>query len=163
MAMDKCRLHVDGWNSAVRTTYELHGCKFHGNPNCQLTNDRQLHPKSYTPLMVLYEITQKNHTYLEDACNVQEVDMWEFQWQRAKKGPAIHKFLNKIFERVKTSYRKKVRSIEAQIVKYVEDETLFGLVECDIHVPDDLREKFAITAHFFFKILKSLELILMTT
>lgn len=82
--------------------------------------------------MELYETTQKNYIYLEDENYVQVVEMWECHWQHIKKQKAIQQFQDKMFEWVKPSCTKNARPTEAQDFKDFEDETFFGLVECDI-------------------------------
>ncbi|BFZ03070.1 hypothetical protein BsWGS_06109 [Bradybaena similaris] len=156
MALGKRRLRVDGWDAGSRTAYQFHGCMFHGHPpksaatekntahpNCPLTEGREFHPKTDTPLADLYEATQKNRAYLEEECNVTVVEMWECKWQIVKKEPVVKSYLAKTFARQLPSYTKKIKPTEAQILEAVMDDSLFGLVECDIHVPDKHKERFA--------------------
>lgn len=42
---------------------------------------------------------------------------------------------------MKPSYTKKVTHIEDEIIASIDDNTLFGLVECDIHAPNEHKEK----------------------
>ncbi|BFZ06709.1 hypothetical protein BsWGS_09748 [Bradybaena similaris] len=144
MALGKRRLRVDGWDSANRTVYQFHGCMFHGHPNCPLTEGREFHPKTNTPLADLYETTQKNRTYLEEECNVTVVEMWECEWQKLKKTDlTVRHYVSETFKRVKPSYTKKVTPTEVDIIAAVKDGSLFGLVECDIHVPDEHKKRFS--------------------
>lgn len=32
IALGKCRMRVDGWDSVKRMAYQLYGCMFHGHP-----------------------------------------------------------------------------------------------------------------------------------
>lgn len=89
MALGIRQLHVDGWDSANRTSYQFHGCMIHGHPNCALTKGREFHSKTDTPLTELFAKTIENLIYLEGTCNVQVVEMWECGWQQIKKEPAI--------------------------------------------------------------------------
>lgn len=77
--------------------------------------------------------------------------MSKCKWHQQR--PAIHQFLDKTFEWIKPSYTKTVRPTEAHILKSVEDEALFGLVDCVIHVPDDLAENVK-KCHRSYKILR---------
>lgn len=87
MALGIRQLLVDGWDSANRTSYQFHGCMFHGHLNCALTKGREFHSKTDTPLMELFVKTIENLIYLEGKCNVQVV-------------PAIWQFLDKTFEQI---------------------------------------------------------------
>lgn len=69
------------------------------------------------------------------------IEMWECEWRRMKKTiPAIKEFLGAKFERPMDKYKTLTHN---QILHAVLDEKLFGVVECDIGVPDDLKEKFS--------------------
>ncbi|BFZ13860.1 hypothetical protein BsWGS_16899 [Bradybaena similaris] len=144
MSLGKRRLRVDGWDSVNRTAYQFHGCMFHGHPNCPLTKGKDTHPKTDTPLAELYAKTVANRAYLEAECNVQVIEMWECEWQALKKArPDIQSYLKATFNRVKPSYTNKVTPTEDQIIEAVKDGSLFGLVECNIEVPDVHKEKFS--------------------
>ena len=117
------KLLVDGWCAKTRTAYQFHGCYFHGCTNCyepQETN--ALNGKTMAKLL---EDTQKNTAYLRR--HVKVVEMWECQWKRESKALP----------------RPKWNMTQSEILADVVNGTLFGMVECDVHVPPDLRAHFA--------------------
>ena len=117
------KLLVDGWCAETRTAYQFHGCYFHGCTNCyepQETN--ALNGKTMAKLL---EDTQKNTAYLQR--HVKVVEMWECQWKRESKALP----------------RPKWNMTQSEILADVVNGTLFGMVECDVHVPPDLRAHFA--------------------
>ena len=117
------KLLVDGWCAETRTAYQFHGCYFHGCTDCyepQETN--ALNGKTMDKLL---EDTKKNTAYLRRHVHV--VEMWECGWKREAKQP----------------HRPKWTMIQNEILTAVIDGALFGMVECDVRVPDNLRGHFA--------------------
>ena len=117
------KLPVDGWCAETRTAYQFHGCYFHGCTNCyepQETNT--LNGKTMATLLA---DTKKHTTYLRR--HVKVVEMWECDWKRERDPPP----------------RQKWRMTQQQIIAAVVDGTLFGMVECDVRVPEHLQDHFA--------------------
>ena len=117
------KLLVDGWCAETRTAYQFHGCYFHGCTNCyepQETN--ALNGKTMAKLL---EDTKKNTAYLQR--HVKVVEMWECGWKRERDPPP----------------RQKWNMTQNEILAAVIDGTLFGMIECDIHVPPELRPYFS--------------------
>ena len=126
------KLLVDGWCAETRTAYQFHGCYFHGCTNCyepQETN--ALNGKTMAKLL---EDTQKNTAYLQR--HVKVVEMWECGWKEKRKEPDVKSFLA-------PARRQKWKMTQQQIIPAVVDGTLFGMVECDVRVPSELRAHFA--------------------
>ena len=117
------KLPVDGWCAETRTAYQFHGCFWHGCPKCYDQNETN--PKNNKTMAELLADTKKHTTYLRR--HVKVVEMWECDWKRERDPPP----------------RKKWNMTQSKILAAVVDGTLFGMVECDIHVPDNLREHFA--------------------
>ena len=117
------KLLVDGWCAKTRTAYQFHGCYFHGCPKCydhEETNT--LNGKTMVTLLA----NTKNHTaYLRR--HVKVVEMWECTWKRERDPPP----------------RQKWQMTQQQIITAVVDGRLFGMVECDLHVPEHLQDHFA--------------------
>ena len=88
----------------------------------------------------LLEETEKNSSYIhKQGFNL--VECWEGEWRDMKK-------TNKDLQRlIATRLRRpldKVKTMTLQtILGAVKNETLFGCIECDIHVPEHLREHFS--------------------
>ena len=126
------KLLVDGWCAETRTAYQFHGCYFHGCTNCyepQETN--ALNGKTMAKLL---EDTKKNTAYLRRHVHV--VEMWECEWKEIRKEPDVKSFLA-------PTRRQKWKMTQQQIITAVVDGTLFGMVECDVRVPSELRAHFA--------------------
>ena len=126
------KLLVDGGCAETRTAYQFHGCYFHGCTNCyepQETN--ALNGKTMDKLL---EDTKKNTAYLRRHVHV--VEMWECEWKEIRKEPDVKSFLA-------PTRRQKWKMTQQQIITAVVDGTLFGMVECDVRVPSELRAHFA--------------------
>ena len=118
------KLPVDGWCAETRTAYQFHGCFWHGCPKCH-TDPEETNPKNNKTMAELLADTKKHTTYLRR--HVKVVEMWECDWKRERDTPP----------------RQKWNMTQQQIITAVVDGTLFGMVECDVRVPDNLREYFA--------------------
>ena len=118
------KLPVDGWCAETRTAYQFHGCFWHGCPKCH-TDPEETNPKNNKTMAELLADTKKHTTYLRR--HVKVVEMWECDWKRERDTPP----------------RQKWNMTQQQIIAAVVDGTPFGMVECDVRVPDNLREYFA--------------------
>ena len=117
------KLPVDGWCAKTRTAYQFHGCYFHGCPKChQPEETNKLNGKT---MVTLLANTKKHTAYLRR--HVKVVEMWECTWKRERDPPP----------------RQKWQMTQQQIITAVVDGTLFGMVECDLHVPEHLQDHFA--------------------
>ena len=123
---------VDGWCAETRTAYQFHGCFWHGCPKCYDQNEtNSVNGKT---MAVLLEDTKKNTAYLQ--CHVKVVEMWECEWKEIRKEPDVKSFLA-------PARRQKWEMTQQQIITAVVDGTLFGMVECDVRVPEHLEDQFA--------------------
>ena len=118
------KLPVDGWCAETCTAYQFHGCFWHGCPKCH-TDPEETNPKNNKTMATLLADTKKHTTYLRR--HVKVVEMWECDWKR-ERDPLP---------------RQKWNMTQQQIIAAVVDGTLFGMVECDVRVPDNLHEYFA--------------------
>ena len=118
------KLPVDGWCAETRTAYQLHGCFWHGCPKCH-TDPEETNPKNNKTMATLLADTKKHTTYLRR--HVKVVEMWECDWKRERDPPP----------------RQKWKMTQNEILTAVIDGTLFGMVECDVHVPPELRPYFS--------------------
>ena len=113
------KLPVDGWCAETRTAYQFHGCFWHGCPKCH-TDPEETNPKNNKTMAELLADTKKHTTYLRR--HVKVVEMWECDWKRERDPPP----------------RQKWKMTQQQIITAVVDGTLFGMVECDVRVPEHL-------------------------
>ena len=118
------KLPVDGWCAETRTAYQFHGCFWHGCPKCH-TDPEETNKLNGKTMAELLADTKKHTTYLRR--HVKVVEMWECDWKRERDPPP----------------RQKWNMTQNEILAAVIDGTLFGMIECDIHVPPDLRKHFS--------------------
>ena len=126
------KLPVDGWCAETRTAYQFHGCFWHGCPKCYDQNETN--PKNNKTMATLLADTKKHTTYLRR--HVKVVEMWECDWKEKRKEPDVKSFLA-------PARRQKWNMTQNEILAAVIDGTLFGMIECDIHVPPELRPYFS--------------------
>ena len=123
---------VDGWCAETRTAFQFHGCFWHGCPKCYDQNEtNSVNGKT---MAVLLEDTKKNTAYLRR--HVKVVEMWECDWKELRKEPDVKSFLA-------PARRQKWNMTQNEILAAVIDGMLFGMIECDIHVPPELRPYFS--------------------
>ena len=133
------RLPVNGFHGPSQTVFQFHGCWWHGH-NCYLTKEKEINEKRKKPMAELREETTANSKYVRDQ-GYNLVEMWECQWRRMKKtNSAVQYFMNRKFHRPLDHHQTLDQN---QIIKAIRDESLFGVVECDITVPDHLKPKFS--------------------
>ena len=117
------KLLVDGWCAKTRTAYQFHGCYFHGCPKCY--DHEETNTLNGNTMVTLLANTKKHTAYLRR--HVKVVEMWECTWKRERDPPP----------------RQKWQMTQQQIITAVVDGRLFGMVECDLHVPEHLQDHFA--------------------
>ena len=87
----------------------------------------------------VYTEIEKNSNYIQK-CGYSLVEIWECQWKQMNmQNPELQQFLRRF--RRPLDYKWKMT--EAQVLEAVKEDTLFGMVECDIEVPEDLKAYFA--------------------
>ena len=118
------KLPVDGWCAETRTAYQFQGCFWHGCPKCH-TDPEETNPKNNKTMAELLANTKAHTAYLRR--HVKVVEMWECGWKRERDPPP----------------RQKWNMTQNEILAAVIDGTLFGMIECDIHVPPELRPYFS--------------------
>ena len=118
------KLSVDGWCPETHTAYQFHGCYFHGCPKCH-ADPEEINAVNGKTMAVLLADTKKHTAYLRRHVNV--IEMWECAWKRERDPPP----------------RQKWKMTQQQIITAVVDGTLFGMIECDIRVPFELKDHFA--------------------
>ena len=131
-------LPVDGFDQASATAFQYHGCYWHGC-KCQGDTTNAVNGKTMAELR---ERTEAISTYLRKVLGEGHlVEMWGCQWAAMKRNhPEIREFLRSRFGR---PLDRKLTLTEAEILEAVQNDTLFGIVECDIHVPDPLKAHFS--------------------
>lgn len=90
-------------------------------------------------MVELHEETEANSQYIRSQ-GYRMIEMRECEWRRLKKTNVnVKSFLNNKFSRPLDHC---ATLTHEEILEAVVDERLFGVVECDIHVPETLKEMF---------------------
>ena len=89
--------------------------------------------------------TRKNTAYLHHFVKV--VELWECEWKEMRRDPTVKKCMDAAFPR-RLHARWKMTS--QPILSGVRAGTVFGMIECNICVPEELREHYA-EMHPMFK------------
>lgn len=88
----------------------------------------------------LREETEKNTAYLKQL-GYTVIELWECQWQDMKKNDRdLQRFISAHYRR---RLDKQQNMTEEEVLQVIRTGELFGLVECDIHVPAELESHFA--------------------
>ena len=126
------KLPVDGWCPETRTAYQFHGCFFHGCPKCYDQNEtNSMNGKTMATLL---EKTRCNTAYLRR--HVEVVEMWECEWKEIRNESVVKTFLA-------PASRPRWTMTQQEIIAAVVDGTMFGMVECDVRVPEELQDYFS--------------------
>ena len=133
------KLLADGRCSETKTAYQFPGCFFHGH-SCTAKEVNEVNGK---PMAELLAETRKNTAYLR---HFVKVELWECEWKETRRDPVVKKCLDAAFPRRRHA-RWTMKS--QQILSGVRAGTVFGLIECDLCVPEALREHFAETQAVF--------------
>ena len=92
------------------------------------------------PMTELLKETKETSKYIKDQ-GYHLVEIYECQWRRMKKNNSqVQQFLKSKFNRPLDHHKTLTQD---QILSAIRNESLFGVVECDIRVADPLKPKFA--------------------
>ena len=116
---------VDGYDSESDVCYEYYGCFFHGHKSCVLASTLCEKERNKR-----YQRTMKRESYIRSHCN-EIVVMWECEFMILKR---IDNNIKSIIEHSRPNfYRKKKGTVTFEdIVEGIQNETLYGFIECDI-------------------------------
>ena len=137
-------IKVDGWDGEG-TVYQFHGCAFHGH-RCSKTKYQTHHPyRKEEPLEETRAKTQEITDYLRSKeVGVKVVEKWECEWEADKiRNPKITQFIQKRGLNKKSAFQGKSHISEELIINKIKSGELFGLVQCDIQTPPELKERFS--------------------
>ena len=129
---------IDGFCSSTKTCYEFNGCFFHGHV-CELTTSQWLsHPSE---MLQKQRKTQEKLEFLQKKGYKVEV-IYECEFQKmCKHNSDLQHFIDRKRPSFYQSHKSTVS--EKQILDAVRSETLFGMIECDIQVPDRWDDEFS--------------------
>ena len=133
------KIPVDGFHGPSQTVFQFHGCFWHGH-NCHLNKGKEMNEVRKRPMTELLKETKETSKYIKEQ-GYHLVEIYECQWRRMKKiNSQVQQFLNSKFNRPLDQHKTLTQD---QILRAIRNESLFGVVECDIRVPDPLKPKFA--------------------
>ena len=140
---------VDAFCPKSQTCYEFHGCYYHCCPKCakqkseDIDLDTALHPyKNNMTYTQVYEATLEKKQYILNL-GLKYVEIWECEWVALKLEKGMKKNDFSKYAKFPKKNSLPVKNItENDVIKAVKDGSLFGLVECSIRVPDDMKDSF---------------------
>ena len=121
---------VDGFFASTNTVYEFNGCYYHGH-ECKLT--KHCNAKWRQRQQDLENRTIAKRQYLEtQGYNVIEIRECEYKRDiEADIEPILDQYLSKYYRKMRGK-----RLTEKRIQRDICAKKLFGMVECDLEVPD---------------------------
>ncbi|KAJ8017821.1 Krueppel-related zinc finger protein 1 [Holothuria leucospilota] len=132
------RIPVDGFCQETNTVYQFHGCFVHGH-DCYLTQNKSYSIEEQQKFITKRQNTDNIRDYIKSlGYNYEEIRQCEF-YREQETSQELQHFLHILrlpLERVRKLSQKR-------IVQAIRDDLIFGAIECDIHVPDELKPKFA--------------------
>ncbi len=132
------QIPVDGFDLQTNTVYQFHGCYWHGH-DCLKTKKLSVQLKKER-----FARTQRISKYIK-ACGYNLVEKWECEWQDEIK--ASFKVFGSLWDFIDSRRVEcvggKNSMTEKEILALVLSGDLFGMVECDIHVPKSLEDYFS--------------------
>ena len=139
-------LFVDGFCPTTREVFQFHGCFWHGHA-CSKTRGVTIHPHKKEPMEVVYANTLVKDQYIRDLGYTLTVK-WECEWEREINESVTAREFSHHFHKTVYPREKNVREL-AEIVESIASGEFYGLVECDISVPDRLHSHFSEMAPVF--------------
>ena len=125
---------VDGYDCKSNTAYEFLGCYWHGHgcaTNASVTEQQTDR----------FEATCNKLTYLS-RLGYNVVALWECEWDKTIRENATAARFSIMFREEWYPSLPALSTI-VSVIRSVRDGSFFGLVECDIHVPEHLYDKFS--------------------
>lgn len=118
---------VDGYDPITKTIYQYNGCYFHGH-SCHLNQRMNSNEREKR-----FNKTKDCELYLTKQ-GYKVRSLWECEFFRLlKKTKSLQVIADQNCPLFYKKYKNKVTM--KQILKAIERDELFGMVECDIHVP----------------------------
>ena len=132
-------LPVDGYCEESNTVFQFHGCFWHGH-NCNKTKGISIHPYKNRPMSEVLEETIKKEEYVKEL-GYRLVRIWECEWNKMIEDNTEIKNFISIFN--EEFYPSNSFATEDEIIQQIIKGEIYGFIECDISVPENLYEKFS--------------------
>ena len=117
--------------------HEFNGCYFQGH-DCEI-NQNDYNERVGVPMSIHYERKIQRKCYLED-CGFTVVDIWECEYKQMRKSDETLKLFRQNYVQ---GLDLQTTMSESVLLGKIADGEFFGVVECDIHVPDNKKDKFS--------------------
>ena len=127
------QVSVDGWCARTNTVYQFHGCWWHGH-DCYLAKNLDEEEK-----LKRHEKTKATTDYLR-GLGYTVVEKRECEWYRDRKRD---RDIRSFIANHHPEPNRHETMTEDDILRKVKNGSLFGMVECDIEVPETLKDHFA--------------------
>jgi hypothetical protein len=142
-------LPVDGFHAPTSTVFQFHGCFWHGH-QCQEEasekRDTSVSEMRGVRAEDLFVATLEKDDYIR-SLGYKLVTVWECDWRaEVQSDPEKLRFLSILF---RSLYPRQEPASFERYVQQIEDGSFFGMVECDIVVPQELQSKFSEMAPIF--------------
>ena len=128
------RFSVDGFCSHCKTVFEAMRCFHHFCPCRELRPS--LTEEDMKRVSRKRELNELRRDYIQEKALI-VIEMWEYEWWKLLKTTTSVK----LHIREKLPYRRS--PTEKQLPEGIKKRNLFGYVQCDIEVPENLRANFA--------------------
>ena len=131
---------VDGFAPAINEVFEFDGCFWHGCDKCSANPDgspKNVHPVNGKTYEQLRQDTLNMTKKLEEA-GYRINRIRECEWKKLKRNLEVASFLKKL----KCVEPRNQLTFE-KIIEGIQSESLFGLLICSIHTPEELKPKFS--------------------
>ncbi|XP_072172025.1 uncharacterized protein [Diadema setosum] len=129
---------VDGYCAETNTVYQFQGCWWHGH-DCTLNAGKDYNVRRRRSMRDLFTETQEMNDYIRK-CGYNLVEMWECDYRRKRKSDIG---LKRFLAQFRRPLHNKAKMAEDEIMNAVMSDKLFGVIECDIHVPESMKPVFA--------------------
>ena len=127
---------VDAFSPENNTVYQFHGCYWHGH-NCHL-NQKDFNEVRNCSSAELRANTEEIASYIcRRGYNL--VQIWECEWQSEQSANVL---IRDFFNTIRLLHHQKKTMTQREVLNFIKDGSLFGLVECDIRVPNTLLQDF---------------------
>lgn len=118
--------------------YQFHGCYWHGH-DCNLTKNKRTTDKDQHIFDTRRQATTEIREYIQSlGYNYEEI--WECQYYHLR---SSSKQLQCFLESLRLPLERTRKMNTGSIIRAVRENLLFGMLECDISVPEELKPKFA--------------------
>ena len=124
---------VDGFWSHCNTVFEAMGCLYHFCPCQELLpslTEEDIHCGSKER-----ELDALRRHYIQEK-GYKVIEMWECKWWR------LYKASNTVIQHIREHFTYRRSLAVEQLLEEIKEGKLFGYVQCDIEVPEKLRENF---------------------